>query len=76
MSMASEETISGKTGSEETIVALATARGVAALAIVRMSGPEARAIANSCFPVIDVVSMPTRTLAVGLFSTATGEAVD
>jgi tRNA modification GTPase len=52
---------------DDTIVALATARGVAALAIVRLSGPDAVALADTCFSDIDVGAMTSHTVSVGVF---------
>ena len=61
---------------DDTIVALATARGVAALAIVRMSGPDAVQTATSCFPSLDLESIPSHTASVAYFSAPGGGTID
>ena len=61
---------------DDTIVALATARGVAALAIVRLSGPASLDIAGSCFPGIAIQEIGSHTLAVGFISTSKKEEID
>jgi tRNA modification GTPase len=61
---------------DDTIVALATARGVAALAIVRLSGPMAVTIADSCFPSVNVTGMASHSVSVGVFADEAGHAVD
>ena len=38
------------TGWDDTIVALATAPGIGALGVIRLSGPSAVSIANQLFP--------------------------
>ncbi|NND72080.1 MAG: tRNA uridine-5-carboxymethylaminomethyl(34) synthesis GTPase MnmE [Rhodothermales bacterium] len=45
----------------DTIAAPATARGRAALSIIRLSGPEARSIAARCFVGADLGSAPSHT---------------
>lgn len=52
-------------GWDDTIVALATAPGVAAIGVVRLSGPAALAIINSLFPSKDLTQQPSHTLHVG-----------
>lgn len=61
---------------DNTIVALATARGVAALATIRMSGSDALSIADKCFPGVELARMVSHSLAVGIFSTTKGEEID
>lgn len=53
------------TGYDETIVALATAPGVGAIAVIRLSGPQAIAICNALFPSKDLQLQPSHTLHVG-----------
>ncbi len=60
----------------DTIAAIATARGEAALAIVRLSGPEACAIANTCFRGKDLEAVPSHTAHVGYIHDAAGRDVD
>lgn len=60
----------------DTIAAIATARGEAALAIVRLSGPEAREIAGACFKGKDLTRVETHTAHVGYVVGADGRAVD
>jgi tRNA modification GTPase len=50
----------------DTIVALATAQGIAAIGVVRLSGPAAWEIANSLFPSKDLLAQRTHTIHVGL----------
>ncbi len=64
------------TGAEDTIAAVATARGRAALAVVRVSGPRAVAIASACFRGNDLASAPSHTVHVGLVEGEDGAAVD
>lgn len=61
---------------DETIAAIATARGVAALAIVRLSGNEAVAVAASCFEGADLTAVPSHTVHVGSFRGNDGQAID
>lgn len=51
--------------SDETIVALATAQGVAALAVIRLSGPDAITIAQKCFKGKDLTRQLSHTLHYG-----------
>lgn len=60
----------------DTIAAIATARGAAALAIVRLSGPEAIEIAASCFRGDDLRAAASHTVHVGYVVDADGEEVD
>lgn len=50
---------------EDTIVALATAHGVSAIGVVRLSGNKAIEIANSLFPSKDLMKEAANTLHVG-----------
>ncbi|HZY80010.1 MAG TPA: tRNA uridine-5-carboxymethylaminomethyl(34) synthesis GTPase MnmE [Cyclobacteriaceae bacterium] len=49
----------------ETIVALATAQGIGALAVIRLSGDQSIAIVNSVFKGKDLLSQPTHTIHFG-----------
>lgn len=60
----------------DTIAAIATARGRAALAIVRMSGPEAISIAASCFSGRDLLEVASHTAHVGFITDEAGEGID
>lgn len=60
----------------DTIAAIATARGRAALAIVRMSGPEAISIAASCFSGCDLLEVASHTAHVGFITDAEGGGID
>ncbi len=60
----------------DTVAAIATARGRAALAIVRASGPEAIVVASRCFEGQDLTTVPAHTLHVGLWHADDGTAVD
>ncbi len=60
----------------DTIAAIATARGRAALAIVRLSGPDAIRIAAGCFRGADLADAASHTVHVGYLVDAQGEAVD
>jgi len=53
------------TAYDETIVALATAPGVGAIAVIRLSGPQAIAICNALFPSKDLAQQASHTLHVG-----------
>ena len=53
------------TAASDTIAAIATARGRAALAIVRVSGPEAVAVVASCFRGRDLCMVDSHTAHVG-----------
>jgi tRNA modification GTPase len=50
----------------DTIVALATAQGIAAIGVVRLSGPAAWDIANALFPSKDLLTQRTHTIHVGM----------
>jgi tRNA modification GTPase len=54
------------TGWDDTIVALATAPGVGALGVIRLSGPQSLHIINALFHSKDLSKEPTHTLHVGL----------
>lgn len=60
----------------DTIVAIATARGRAALAIVRLSGPSAAEIAAACFRGADLASVPSHTAHVGYVTDGAGREID
>lgn len=57
------------TGWNDTIVALATAPGIAAIAVIRVSGNEAFAIINHLFPSKDILKQASHTVHVGLLRT-------
>lgn len=63
-------------GSEDTIAAIATARGKAALAIVRVSGPEAFPIVANCFRGQDLYSADSHTAHVGYIEDSEGSDID
>jgi len=52
---------------EDTIVALATAQGISAIAVVRLSGTDAITIAQKCFPGKNLEDQPSHTLHFGNF---------
>lgn len=52
-------------GWNDTIVALATAPGVAAIGVIRVSGTETFNIVNALFPSKDLLSQPSHTIHVG-----------
>src|SRR5450755_2019282 len=54
------------TGWDDTIVALATAPGIGALGVIRLSGPASISIANELFHSKDLSVQPSHTLHVGL----------
>ncbi|HYE96031.1 MAG TPA: tRNA uridine-5-carboxymethylaminomethyl(34) synthesis GTPase MnmE [Rubricoccaceae bacterium] len=60
----------------DTIAALATARGAAALAVVRVSGPEAVRIAASRFEGANLTGVPSHTAHVGFFLDEEGHRLD
>lgn len=60
----------------DTIAAIATARGRAALAIVRLSGPEAVEVASACFRGSDLSSAPSHTAHVGYITGADSVDID
>jgi tRNA modification GTPase len=57
------------TGWDDTIVALATAPGIGALGVIRLSGPRAVEIVNLLFHSKDLSVQPSHTLHVGLLKT-------
>lgn len=57
----------------DTIAAIATARGTAALAIVRVSGPEAVDVVNRVFRSVDLSRVDPRTAHFGYIATAEGD---
>ena len=60
----------------DTIAAIATARGQAALAIVRMSGPAAIKVAARCFGGHDLAAVPSHTVHVGYWKDPDGTQTD
>lgn len=60
----------------DTIAAIATARGRAALAIVRLSGPRAVEIAGGCFRGDDLLTAASHTVHVGYITGTYGADVD
>jgi tRNA modification GTPase len=62
-------------GWDDTIVAPATASGVGAICIIRLSGPESFQIAARLFPSKNLLSQASHTLHVGILSHA-GNAID
>lgn len=55
-------------GWDDTIVALATAPGLGAIAVIRLSGAGSFDIINSLFPSKDLGKQPSHTIHVGLLS--------
>ncbi|MEO6488619.1 MAG: tRNA uridine-5-carboxymethylaminomethyl(34) synthesis GTPase MnmE [Ferruginibacter sp.] len=53
-------------GWDDTIVALATAPGMGAIAVIRLSGENAFEIINKLFPSKNIVKQPTHSLHVGI----------
>lgn len=53
------------TGFDDTIVAVATAPGLGAIAVIRLSGPNAYSICNGLFPGKDLVQQASHTLHFG-----------
>ena len=62
-------------GWDDTIVALATAPGLAAIAVIRLSGSEAFNIASKLFPSKNLLNQASHSLHVGLLKNAE-EAID
>jgi tRNA modification GTPase len=60
----------------DTITALATARGRAALAIVRLSGPKAIDTVAACFRGKDLATVESHTAHVGFMQTPDGDDID
>ena len=54
------------TGWDDTIVALATAPGIGAIGVIRLSGIKALEIASEIFPSKNLLQQPTHTIHVGL----------
>src|SRR5258706_8629153 len=57
--------MSGKSAWEDTIVAIATAPGIGAIAVIRLSGADSFEITNELFPSKDLAVQPSHTLHVG-----------
>src|SRR5687767_13001068 len=53
-------------GWDDTIVALATAPGIGAIGVIRLSGPKSFEIVNELFPSKDLRIQPSHTLHIGL----------
>jgi len=64
------------TSTSDTIAAQATARGRAALAIIRTSGPDAISVVDACFRGADLSEAESHTAHVGYIMNAEGEDVD
>lgn len=62
--------------SNDTIAAIATARGVAALAIIRLSGPQAVFIVDGLFRSVNLRDKPSHTVHVGTLEAPDGTGVD
>lgn len=60
----------------ETIVALATPRGQSALAVIRMSGPEAIAAADQALSGVQLAASESHRLHVGSVRSASGDVLD
>src|SRR5699024_3327219 len=56
-----------KVYNEDTIVAPITAAGVAAVSVIRLSGPEAISVANRSFPAKDLEKQSSYTLHYGVW---------
>lgn len=54
---------------DDTIVALATAQGVGAIAVIRLSGPQAIAIADKLAPKIKLAEKATHSIHFGIIKT-------
>lgn len=65
-----------RTDVTDTIAALATARGRAALAIVRVSGPQAIPVVAGCFQGHDLATAASHTAHVGYLLSADGAPID
>lgn len=61
---------------QETIVALATPPGVGAIAIIRLSGPEAINIVNAVFPAKDLTQQATHTIHLGTIRDERNQVLD
>ena len=64
------------TNLSDTIVALATPSGVGAIGVIRLSGPEAIAIADQVFPGKVLAEQPTHTLHFGTIRNDAGRVLD
>ena len=62
-------------GWDDTIVALATAPGVAAIGVIRISGKNTFSIVSTLFPSKDLLAQPSHTIHVGLLKDVT-EVID
>lgn len=60
----------------DTITAIATARGEAALAILRVSGPEAIPVVERCFRGADLSAVASHTAHVGFLTSGEGDDID
>lgn len=58
--------ISKLSGWDDTIIALATAPGIGAIAVIRISGPSAFAIIDKMFPSKKLDELPSHTMHVGM----------
>src|SRR5690606_7947966 len=63
-------------GESDTIAAIATARGRAALAVLRVSGPRAVEVVAGCFRGRDLREAASHTAHVGYITAADGRDVD
>ena len=54
-------------GWDDTIVALATAPGIGAIGVIRLSGEKSFSIINTLFPSKNLLQQPSHTLHVGFF---------
>ncbi len=61
---------------QDTIAAIATAPGLAALSIVRISGPQARQIASACFSGRNLEEADSHTAHVGTWTDSDGAKID
>jgi tRNA modification GTPase len=62
-------------GWDDTIVAISTAPGVGAIAVVRITGSNAFKIIDELFPAKNITELPTHTIHVGMLQDG-GEAID
>jgi len=60
---------------DDTIVALATAQGIGAIGVIRLSGSKSITIANELFSSKNLLKQPSHTLHVGMLKEA-GESID
>ena len=63
-------------GESDTIAAIATARGRAALAVVRTSGPEAVDVVDRCFRGAELTEVESHTAHVGFLGDEEGDDID